>query len=81
MRPRKHFGAAQGVLEALAENKGKGGGEKFVCQYVEEAHGLLLHGINEPTAVNELRFVLGNRVVKFRQFLRRRGPTSSHLAR
>src|ERR1044071_4871355 len=47
----KDLGAAEGVLEGLAEKPGEGGAEKLVGDHVEEPHGLLFHRVDQAHSV------------------------------
>src|SRR5207253_7187928 len=51
----KHLGAAQGVLERLAQEPGKSGAKKLVRDHIQEPHRLMFHWINQSNAVDEIR--------------------------
>src|SRR3989304_2805677 len=51
--PEHHLSAAQRVLQAFAEQPGKGHGEDFVGDQIERAHRLSLHRVDQPAPVQE----------------------------
>jgi len=42
------LGPAEGVLDPLLQDPGKGQAEKLVADQIQRPHGLSLHGVNEP---------------------------------
>src|ERR1700677_568788 len=52
--PAQHLGPAQGVLDVLSQQPGKGYAEKLVTQKIQKAHRLLLHRVDEADPVDEL---------------------------
>ena len=73
---RHHLGAAEAVLDALAEDKTERVGEEVVAEHVEEAHGLVLHRVNQAAAIGELGGAGAQDLKKFRQVFRRRGQVA-----
>lgn len=73
---RHHLGAAEAVLDALAQDKAKGVGKEMVAQHVEEAHGLVFHGVNEAAAVDEFGRAVAQDIEKFGQILGRGGEVA-----
>src|SRR5439155_9361110 len=55
MPAQEYLGSAERVLNGLAQQPGEGHAEKFVADDIEEAHGLLFHGINEAHAIDDIR--------------------------
>src|SRR3989344_7500370 len=69
--PEHHLGAAQRVLQAFAEQPGKGHGEEFVRDQVERAHRLAFHRVDQPASVQELGLSTDDGAVELRQILGR----------
>src|SRR5262249_29216472 len=61
------LGAAERVLDRLAEDPGEGEAEELVADEIEEAHGLALHGVDQPHAVDELARAGAERLVEARE--------------
>ena len=66
----ENFGAAEGVAEALFQKPGEGHAEEFIAQEVEEAHGLVIHLIDEAGPVDKFPFAFDEGVEEFGQVFR-----------
>ena len=71
MRAGQDLGAAERVLHGLAEEPGEDEAEGLVRAEVQELHRLLVHRVDEPHAVRELRAPTGDDIVELREFLGR----------
>src|SRR5712691_6051564 len=63
------LGAAQRVLDRLADEQGKEQSEEAIAEEVEEAHGLRIHAIDEARAHGELPGPRDHGLVELRQVL------------
>lgn len=63
------LGAAEGVLDAGIEYIGEGDAEKLVADDVEELHGILVHGVHEAGAIDELAVAAGDGLIEIGQLL------------
>jgi len=64
----KHFGPTKRVFNPSIEDKGKKITEEFVPKNIQEAHGFLLHGVNQAGAIDELSPARGDGFVEIGQF-------------
>src|SRR6266700_4007595 len=64
-----HFGAAQRVLDRLADETREEEPEEAIAQEIEEAHGPRVHAVDEARAHGELARARDHRLVELRQVL------------
>src|SRR3989304_8111966 len=65
--PKHRLRAAQSIGEALADQVTEDACKKTVAEQIERLHGVLLHRIDEPGAVDHFAFSTSDGVIKLRQ--------------